>query len=186
MRKLLLATVALVGVALAAPGAQAALIATIEGNACAGEFGTPPNCVTSGTYNGVTLNQTPLIAKFDFNENGIVTAFTPGIFPTIDGWEFSFAFGPGGTGDATYTYTPGAGDPLLQYVAVKGGPNFNLFTTPGSGSDTVFTPTNPGGNLRGLSNISFYDTLVPVPAPAGLMLLGAGLLGLGLMRRKAA
>lgn len=154
-------------------GAQAAvLIATISGNDCSGVFGTGAQCVTGGTFDGTTLNATPLIAKL--NPNGSVDQL--GLFPTITGAEFVLNTSVDGV--VTYTYTPGAGDPALQYVAVKAGDEFNLFSVATSGTDTLAIP---GG--RDLSHISFYDTRVPVPEPASILLFGAGLLGLGMARR---
>jgi hypothetical protein len=188
MRKILLATEALAGTVLSLPGAQAAtLIATIPGNDCAGVFGSGANCVTTGTFNNVTLVQTPLIAKFDFNENtGAITATTIGaqFVGIVTGAEFTFSGQT--TGTLTYTYTPTGQDPLITYVAAKGGPNFNLFST-NLNTDTVFTPANGGGNRPAFSHISFYDTSVSppvtVPEPMSLALFGAGLLGLGVARR---
>jgi hypothetical protein len=165
------------------PGAAgAAFIATIPGNDCAGVFGTPPDCTIPGdTFEGI--DTTPLIIKFDFDDSGNITATTFGVFLSIDGSEFSFDFGDdGNTGTGTWTYTPGAGDPIITAFVAKGGPNFNLFSNPdGSITGEFFTPTNPqNGEPFGLSHISFYDT----PEPATLLLFGAGLLGFGFARQK--
>ena len=190
MRKLLLATMALAGMALSVPNAQAAaiLIATISGNDCSGVFGTGANCTTSGTFNGTPLNSSPIMAKFDYgNDGSISSVLTGAAFPSITGSEFNLTLGA--TGFISYTYAPGVGDPLIQYVAVKGSNSFNLFAVGGSfGESNLFTPINNGGNRAGVSHITFYDTagptpLVSVPEPASMLLFGAGLLGLGLVRR---
>jgi len=180
-------TLLVVGLAAMPSMASAGYIATIAGNDCSGVFGTGfENCKVSAQYDP---NQSPVIIKFDFDDAGNMTlSINSALFPTITGAEFSFAFGSGGSGTGTWTYTPGAGDPSIHFFVAKGGPDgFNLFSNLGDpNSDNWFTPNTPSGKPAGLSHISFYDTggTLQVPEPAPIALIGLGLLGMMLARRR--
>jgi hypothetical protein len=168
--------------------AQAALIGTFEGNDCAGDFGMGfEECRVPEELSGVK-GGTPVIIKFDFDDNGGVSAVSinSDLFPSIDGDEFSWDFGgDGNTGTGTWSYTQGEGDPDISVFVAKGGNAYNLFSTEGDYSDVeYFTPNNPSGSPAGLSHLTFYDTNGDVVEPGTLALLGLGLLGLSLVRRR--
>ena len=155
--------------------ANAAFIQTFEGNDCSGVFGQGfENCQIP---EDIDPNQSPVIIKFNFNEDGTFGEIEiNSLFPTITGSEFDFDFdggsppNDGNTGTGAWTYTPGAGDPVITFYVAKGGPNFNLFSNDGDpNSGDYFTPLNPGGNTPGISHLSFYDTgrqVVPEPGLA--------------------
>ena len=162
------------------------LTASPDGNACSGLLGTSPTCVD--------LNGSPQIIKFDFNDNGEVsgTEINP-LFPSIDGTEFSFDFGTGGTGTGTWYYAPDdATDPGITSFTAKGGNGFNWFVKDGPafagiGDYSMFsTPTNASGNPAGLSNLTFFDSATVIPLPAAGWLLLGGIGGLAALRRKKA
>jgi len=170
--------------------ANAALIAEYEGNDCAGVFGPNfPNCYVEAMPDQGIPERTPIIIKINFNNDGSrgEVEINP-LFASIDGTEFSFTFGPDGTGTGTWTYTPGAGDPAITAFTAKGSNSFNLFSTGGDYTDVAYsTPINASGNPAGLSHMGFYDSDggdLPLPEPGSLALLGLGLLGIAVVRRR--
>jgi hypothetical protein len=132
--------------------ASAALVDTIQGSDCAGVFGVPfSSCKIPAQYDP---NETPVIIKFDFNDTTntfSVDEINP-LFPTIDGTEFTFVY----VGDAqtgTWTYTPGPGDPDINFFVAMGGNVFNLFSNLGdplsdTGSPRRIRPTNSCSDCR--------------------------------------
>ena len=159
----------------------AVLLDTIEGNDCSGVFGQGfANCAIPDEFDP---DNSPIIIKF---EGTAPPEINSALFPTITGDEFSFAPDPPDGGTGTWTYTPGPGDPAINFFVAKGGPNFNLFSTLGLTDDWA-TPTNPNNDQPfGLSHLSFYDTSTPiqVPEPRSLALLGVGLLGIAALARR--
>lgn len=142
------------------------------------------------------------------------TAINNSLYPSVDGTEFSFSGVSADSVSGTWTYTPGVDDPAVKYWVAKtggggGNADFTVFwevdaaaMQSGGACDgttdyytlaclqealvqTTNTWVTAGG--RGLSHITFYNTKGPtiVAAPVTLALMGLGLLGMGMMRRRA-
>lgn len=167
--------------------ASADFIVTLEGTDCAGEFGIPfKTCKIPLEYD---KNQSPVIIKYEYDDGSFEGwEINTSLFPSIDGTEFLIVFDDAEGTSGTWTYTQGLDDPVVTFFVAKGGQiGFNLFSNTGAlNTDTWFTPMNDNGKNAGLSHLTFYDTGTPgqVPLPGTLLLLGAGLLGIGMVRRR--
>ena len=164
------------------------LVASIDGNDCAGVFGQSfGECRLPSIYDP---GQSPVIAKFD-SAGGGSWEFNSALFPTVSADDFSIVYGADGSG--SFTYLPDAGDPLITFFVAKGGNAFNLFRNDGDpNAGSFFTPTNGGGRSPGLSHLTFFDTgsgggALPaqdIPEPGTLALLALGLFSVAFMRRE--
>jgi len=150
-------------------------------------------------------NVSPIIAKENTSGLFEISAW----FPTIDGAEFDIVFDANTTGSGSWTYSQGAGDPDVRFWVAKGGNDpFRLYWMV-SDLELLLSGACWGGTYtidclnaavavksgtwstvdgQGLSHLSWYDTgggpPLNVPEPGLLFLMGAGLLGLGMARRR--
>lgn len=189
--------------------ASATLISrSFDGNDCRGFFGDSFDACEIFIGEGDNrFELSPVIAKlgYDDDQNLEETEINDGLYPSIDGSEFSVTFDDSMEG--SFTYDPTGDDPGLKYWSVKYGSDFNLFwdvddALLADGAACTDDPYNltclQGANVvtggdwftneqNGLSHIVFYNSepVERVPAPGILALLGIGLLGLfGASRRR--
>ena len=177
--------------------AQAALVGTFPGNDCQNDgtlfSGTGANCVLLSTASDLIPQDTPLIAKFDYVGGDIFSLAEIGTdyIGLIEGGEFRLTADAGGN-TGTWLYQPDAGDPFLSAYLTKAGNEFSLFTVdslnPDGGAGGNWQVITSDGVDRELSHISFFNngSVPQAPVPAPLALIGAGVLGLTMVRRRRA
>lgn len=112
-------------------------------------------------------------------------------YPTITGNEFALSLA---SNVLSFTYTMGAGDPVLHYLSIKqagaaSGGGYELFYDPAgftSGTTYTFNLSSYFPNTPGFSHITVFDSAGPVPEPAtwAMMLLGFGGIGMAMRRRR--
>lgn len=167
-------------------------------NDCSGYFGSGfEDCQIA--FGDTALSR--VVIKFDKNLTigSSDSAVNNQWYPTIDGKEWKFSGNNSNNQSGKWEYTAGAGDPVIKYWAAKAGPGFKLFwdvddldlcavvnslsCLSAANAVTAGSWVTPSG--KGLSHLTFYDSMAVVPVPAAFWLFGTALIGLiGYSRRK--
>lgn len=161
------------------------LVGQYEGNDCGGGAGGFNNCFASQTGTAQGSGDAAAIAKF--SPNGLSDISNK--FPSVNGGEFTVTYTGGSFNQLAFSYTPGAGDPAIHYIAIKQASGFALFydespITSGLINLSPLFPRNPGW-----SHITFFGSaaaVVPEPATWAMLILGFGVIGSSLRRLKVA